>query len=194
MADQQEMLQSGGRPALIRALYDVLVRDHGYTGSYKAVARYVGRRRPRPRIRPVRRVEVGPGCQAQVDWVEPVVDVRELGGRTRLSAFNLTLSFSRMFSVQWRLDQGQLSWQEAHSRSFLAVEGVPWSVRFDHCKTAVAHRGGPWAILHADYASYAAQLGFVPAGLPYPPGQRQGQDGTADARCAVESDGRQRAL
>ena len=143
MADQQEMLQSGGRPAPIRALYDVLVRDHGYTGSYKAVARYVGRRRPRPRIRPVRRVEVDPGGQAQVDWVEPVVDVQEMGDRMRLTTCNLTLSFSRICSVQWRLDQGQLSWQEAHNRSFMAVEGVLLSVRFDNCKTAVARHCGP---------------------------------------------------
>ena len=40
--------------------------------------------------------------------------------------------------------------------------GVPWSVRFDNCKTAVARRGGPWAILNDDYAAYARQLGFVP--------------------------------
>ena len=64
-----------------------------------------------------------------------------------------------MWSVQWRLDQGQ---QEAHNRAFEAVQGVPWSVRFDNCKTAVVRRGGPWAILNDDYASYARQLAFVP--------------------------------
>ena len=146
----------------MRALHDTLVREHGYRGTYKAVARYVRRRRPPPKVRPLRRVEVRPGRQAQVDWVEPWVQVRELGGHTRLSAFSLSLSFSRMWSVQWRLDQGQLSWQEAHNRAFEAVQGVPWSVRFDNCKTAVARRGGPWAILNDDYAAYARPLGFVP--------------------------------
>ncbi len=100
------------------------------------------RRRPPPKVRPLRRVEVRPGRQAQV-------------------AFSLSLSSSRMWSVQWRLE-GQLSWQEAHNRAFEAVQGVPWSVRFDNCKTAVVRRGGPWAILNDDYASYARQLGFVP--------------------------------
>ena len=75
-------------------------------------------------------------CGRAADWVEPWVHVRELGGRTRLNAISLSLSFSRIWSVQWRLDQGQLSWQEAHNRAFEAVQGVPWSVRFDNCRTA----------------------------------------------------------
>ena len=39
---------------------------------------------------------------------------------------------------------------------------MPWSVWFDNCKTAVASKGGPWAILNPAYHSYAEQLGFVP--------------------------------
>ncbi|MCY3738707.1 MAG: hypothetical protein OXG13_20075 [Gemmatimonadaceae bacterium] len=64
---QQERLQEGQRPEPVRALYDTLVREHGYRGTYKAVARYVRRRRPPPKVRPLRRVEVRPGSQAQVE-------------------------------------------------------------------------------------------------------------------------------
>ena len=67
-----------------------------------------------------------------------------------------------MGSVQWRLDQAQLSWLDAHNGAFRAIGGVPWSVRFDNCKTAVASKGGPWAVLNPAYHSYAEQLGFVP--------------------------------
>ena len=35
-------------------------------------------------------------------------------------------------------------------------------MRFDNCKTAVASKGGPWAVLNPAYPSYAEQLGFVP--------------------------------
>ena len=119
------------------------------------------RRRPAPKLRPIRRVEVRPGSQAQVDWVAPRVYVSELGGWTPLNAFNLSLSFSRMWSVQWRLDQAQLSWLDAHNGAFRAIGGVPWSVRFDNCKTAVASKGGPWAVLNPAYHSYAEQLGFA---------------------------------
>jgi hypothetical protein len=67
-----------------------------------------------------------------------------------------------MWSLQWDPDQTQLSWLEAHNRGFTAVGGIPLTVRFDNCKTAVAAGGGPWAVLNADYRSYARQMGFVP--------------------------------
>ena len=76
---QQERVPEGQRPEPVRALYDTLVREHGYRGTCKAVARCVRRRRPPPKVRPLRRVEVRPGSRAQVDWVEPWVQVRELG-------------------------------------------------------------------------------------------------------------------
>ena len=55
-----------------------------------------------------------------------------------------------------------MSWLDAHNGAFRAIDGVPWSVRFDNCKTAVASKGGPWAVLNPAYHSYAEQLGFVP--------------------------------
>ena len=86
----KEQEDRAGRPDSVRSLYETLVCEHAYTGSYRSVQRYVQRRRPAPRLRPIRRVEVRPGSQAQVDWVEPRVYVSELGGWTRLSAFNLS--------------------------------------------------------------------------------------------------------
>jgi transposase len=56
------------RPESVKVLYETLVREHGYGGSYKAVLRYVRRRSAPPPIRPARRVETRPGAQAQVDW------------------------------------------------------------------------------------------------------------------------------
>lgn len=57
-----------GRPESVKSLYEQLVAEHGYVGSYKAVLRFVRRRAPAPKLRPVRRVETRPGTQAQVDW------------------------------------------------------------------------------------------------------------------------------
>ncbi|MDI3533205.1 MAG: hypothetical protein PWR28_1550, partial [Synergistaceae bacterium] len=41
---QQEERRPSTRPEPIRALYETLQMEHGYTGSYKAVVRYVRRR------------------------------------------------------------------------------------------------------------------------------------------------------
>lgn len=153
--------EAEGRPDPVMSLYEQLVNEHDFTGSYKAVWRYVRRRRPPPKIRPKRRVETRPGSQAQLDWATLRVYVADLGGWTSLSAFLMGLSYSRMGSLQWSVDQSQLSWLACHNRAFQFLEGLPWSVRIDNLKTAVAAGGGPWAVLNETYTSYARQLGFV---------------------------------
>ena len=49
------------RPESIRSLYERLVAEHGFGGSYKAVLRFVRQRAPAPKVRPVRRIETRPG-------------------------------------------------------------------------------------------------------------------------------------
>jgi len=152
-----------GRPEGVRMLYDLLVCEHGFTGSYKAVLRYVRRRTPPPPIRPVRRVETRPGLQAQVDWVQsrPLI-IEELSDRpTRLQAFVMTLSHSRMWAVVWSPRQDLLSWLECHNRALTWLGGVPATIRIDNLKTGVIEGAGAWAVLHPGYASYAKQLGFI---------------------------------
>lgn len=159
MAEQGER---EGRPEAVRLLYEELAERHGYDGSYKAVLRYVRRRMAAPRLRPIRRVETAPGAQAQVDWFEKVpVHVEELGGRTELDALVVALSHSRMFAVIWSLSRNLLWWLAGHNAGFARLGGIPWTVRIDNVKTAVAWGAGPWAKLQEGYASYADQLGFV---------------------------------
>jgi len=153
--------QREGRPDSVQSLYEMLTTQHGFTGSYKAVWRYVRRRRRPPKIRPKRRVETRPGTQAQLDWATTKLYVEELGGWTSVSAFLMSLSYSRMWSVQWSVDQSQLAWLSCHNRAFQYLGGIPWSLRIDHLKTAVAQGGGPWAVHNEIYSSYADQIGFV---------------------------------
>lgn len=150
-----------GRPESIRSLYEWLVVEQGFTGTYKSLVRYVRRRQPPPKIRPHRRVETKPGSQAQLDWAVVELYVEELGGVAQVSAFHMSLSYSRMWSVQWSANQNQLSWLSCHNRAFQYLGGVPWTVRIDNLKTGVTKGGGPRAVLNASYASYAAQVGFV---------------------------------
>ena len=44
----QENLPPGKRPEPVKALYETLVSEYGYEGSYKAVVRYVRRRADQP--------------------------------------------------------------------------------------------------------------------------------------------------
>jgi transposase len=156
MASQEERR----RPAPIKELYEELVVFEGFEGSYKSVVRYVNRRRPRPKLRPHRRVEVKPGTQAQVDWVER--KVRLAGeGEVTLYAFVMVLSFSRMWAVVWSRSMDLVSWLRCHNRAFERLRGVAASVRIDNLRTGVSSGAGPWAEVNAGYASYAGQVGFI---------------------------------
>ena len=149
------------RPESIKSLYEHLVAEHGYGGSYKAVLRFVRRRAPAAKVRPVRRIETRPGAQAQVDWATRRVYVHELGGVTPLSSLLMTLSHSRISPVRFYLDQTQLSWLDGHNHALRFLGGVPLTVRIDNLKTGVKRGAGAWAELNDTYQAYADQLGFI---------------------------------
>ena len=64
------MQTQSDRGVNLQVLYEWLVAEHAYTGSYKAIQRFVRAKYPRPRLRVRRRVETPPGAQAQADWAE----------------------------------------------------------------------------------------------------------------------------
>jgi transposase len=159
----QERLEDGrltreGRPCQVRQIYEILGRDHGYRGSYRAVVRHLGRRYGTPRVRALRRVETPPGVQAQHDWF----DVRApIGGRTEdLQALVGTLSHSRARFCWLSRDQSQLAWHTGHLELFGRYGGVPLWVRIDNLKTGVARGAGPTAVLNRTYEIFARSCGF----------------------------------
>jgi transposase len=161
MDQQDELTKAGGRPASVHALYDDLVSMHGYRGSYKAVVRFVRRRRGRPKLRPKRRVETLPGAQVQVDWAVMPLHIDTFGGVLPVSAFCMTLSHSRMWVVVWCNNQTMLSWLAAHNLAFNELGGVATTARIDNLKTGVAQGAGPWSKINKGYQSYAQQMGFI---------------------------------
>jgi transposase len=161
MAEQEERIEGGGRPAPVVSLYEQLVVEHGFLGSYKSVLRYVRRRQGPPRIRPSRRVEMRAGAQAQVDWVQTRVWIEELGGVVKLWAFVMVLSACRMWSVVWSRRKDMASWIRCHNEAFSRLGGVPLWLRPDNEKTAAGFGAGPWGEVNAGYEAYAKQMGFL---------------------------------
>ena len=162
LEEQQELLEEGKRPESVFSLYEALMaKTPPYTGSYKAVVRYVKRRRSRPKLRPKRRVETRPGAQMQIDWGVLHRYVGDLGGVVPVSAFCLTLSHSRMWVVIWRATQTMLSWICCHNQALVELRGVPDYARIDNLKTGISRGAGPWGTTNPGYRSYGAQVGFL---------------------------------
>ncbi|MBD3277786.1 MAG: IS21 family transposase [Candidatus Aegiribacteria sp.] len=157
----EENILKRDRPYPVKALHELLVCEHGFTGTYKSVLRYVRRRTPKPKKRPCRRFESRPGTQGQVDWFHVPVWIGELGGVVMLYAFVMVLSFSRKWAVVWSRSQDMLSWINCHNKAFDRLGGIPVSIRIDNLKTGVASGAGPWAVINEGYKSYADQTGFI---------------------------------
>jgi transposase len=147
------------RPVNVRDLYEHLLSEHEYAGSYKSVVRYVRARYGRPQIRTYRRVETPAGAQSQTDWGEyPGVDVGQ--GPEPLHAFVMVLSHSRKPAVVWSRSEDQLHWLWAHNEAYRRLRGVAAVNRIDNVKTAIAAGAGAWGTIHETYRAYARAVGF----------------------------------
>jgi transposase len=143
----------------LAALHEHLVAEHGYSGSRRSVQRYCRAHYPAPRVRARRRVETPPGAQGQADWA--VFGGVVIGGETvELLAFHLQLSWSRFGALVWSRRRDQLSWQEAHLKSFRRLGGVPACVRVDNEKTAVVRGAGSWGERNPAYRRFAERARF----------------------------------
>jgi transposase len=146
------------RPVNVQELYEHLVAEHGYEGSYQSVLRYVRRHYPKPKIRTYRRVETPPGAQTQTDWAEyPRVDV---GAGPEPRAFVMVLSHSRMPAVIWSRRQDLLSWLWCHNEAYRRLAGVAAVNRIDNVKTAIVQGAGAWGVIHPVYRAYARAVRF----------------------------------
>jgi transposase len=151
--------QGERRPVNVRDLYEHLLAEHAYGGSYKSVVRYTRARYPRPPMRTYRRVETPPGAQSQTDWAE--YRRVELGqGPEPLHAFVMTLSHSRKPAVVWSRSEDELHWLWAHNEAYRRLAGVAAVNRIDNVKTAIAVGAGAWGTINETYRAYARAVGF----------------------------------
>ncbi|MEW5980639.1 MAG: IS21 family transposase [Acidobacteriota bacterium] len=161
------------RPTSLKTLFNHLVCEFNYPGSYKSVRTYARKTFPRPKIRARRRVETPPGAQSQSDWGEFMIDIGDPGGPTKLYAFVMVLSHCRRRVVIWSRRCDQLSWHQVHNEAFRRLGGVAAVNRIDNLKTGMAIGAGPWGKVNSQYRRYAQQMRFhVDATEPRCPEQK----------------------
>jgi len=146
-------------PPSIEELYDYLIEEYDYKGSYRSVLHFVRKHYPLPRIRPRRRVELPAGCAAQVDWAESIKIIID-GQLTEVNALVMTLSHSRGTAAIWSYKRDEFSWINCHNKAFEFLGGIPAVIRPDNTKTAVIKGQGPTGKLNEIYKNYARGLKF----------------------------------
>ena len=120
-----------------QAIFQLLVEQHGFAGSYSAVKRFL--RRVEPALpRATVRMEVEPGAEAQVDFGPAGRLLDPDQGRLRRAwAFVMTLACSRHQYVEFVFDQTVATWCRCHRAAFEFFGGVPRRLVIDNLKAAI---------------------------------------------------------
>ena len=156
--DKEEGLRKQSHTA--KRIYDRLVSEMGFTGSYSIVRRVVHEMKeqyiPAQADMPL---EYDPGDAIQIDWGEATIYLR--GERKTIQIFCGRLCCSCDIFVMACLNQNAESFLEAQQRMFDHFGGVPRRLIFDNGKVGVKEGFGLHAVAQDYYRMFAAHYVFA---------------------------------
>jgi transposase len=119
-----------------RRIYQDLVSEHGFAGSYYSVRRFVRRLEARQEL-PFRRLECNPGEEAQVDFGKGAFLRDGNGPRRRPHVFRIVLSYSRKAYSEVVSRQTTEAFVRCLENAFWHFGGVPQRLVLDNLRAAV---------------------------------------------------------
>jgi transposase len=131
-----ELGLSGGRNAM--AIWQDLVGQHGFSGAYNTVKRFVRKLRSSAQPEAVGIILTGPGEEAQVDYgTGPMVRDPQTGRYRRTRLFVMTLGYSRKAVRLLVFRSSTRTWAELHETAFRRLGGACRVVVLDNLKEGV---------------------------------------------------------
>ncbi len=144
-----------------QVLYQELTQQHGYTGGYDTVRRFVRPLRDAQEVaaRASVRFETPPGLQSQIDWGQACVPFR--AGRAVRHFFVLTLGYSRRSFYLACRDEQLPTFLDAHEQAFAYFAGHTTEHLYDRPRTVCrpADGGVSW---NPTFQAFAKYWGFDP--------------------------------
>ena len=141
-------------------IFEALVRNHSYQGSYSGVRRYLQTLQKSSTKASVS-LEFKPGEMAQVDFgTGPKILDPETGKENKTWFFVMTLAWSRHMYAEIVPDQKVATWLGCHQRAFEFFGGVPEVVRIDNPKCAITRACFHDPELQRSYEEQACAYGF----------------------------------
>lgn len=142
-------------------LYQELVRDRHYKGSYDTVKRFVAPLRAIASRAALcqQRFETAPGQQSQIDWGQVTAHMRR--GPVKLHVFVLTLGFSRRSFYHLCANEQLGLFLEAHEAAFHHFGGLTREHLYDRPRTigSISPNGWRW---NETFLAFARHWGFEP--------------------------------
>jgi transposase len=141
-------------------IYQDLVTEKGFAGSYYSVRRYVGKLTVATEL-PFRRMECRPGAECQVDFGKGAPILDERGRRRRSHVFRNVLGFSRKGYSEAVQRQKTDDFLMCLENAFWDWGGVPRIVTIDNLKAAVKHADWYDPELNPKVQSFCEHYGTV---------------------------------
>lgn len=158
-----------------KTIYQALVRQHCFGGSYDAVNRFVrslGLKAPKATMP----LAFAIGEAAQIDFGSgPALVDLESGEVVKTHFFLMTLCWSRHQYAEIVLDQKVPTWLECHRRAFEWFGGVPGKLIIDNAKCAITRACRRDPVVQRAYGECAEGYGFKIDALPPREPQKKGR-------------------
>ena len=118
-------------------IWQDLVSEQGFTHSYSALKRFLGRLNQSQQL-PFRRIETPPGQECQVDFGQGAWTLKD-GKKRRPHVFRIVLSFCRKAYSEAVWKQTTENFIRCLENAFRWFSGVPKTLVLDNLKAAVIH-------------------------------------------------------
>lgn len=167
-APWQEQIERGFQEGLsVQRIYQDLVSEHGFAGSYHSVRRFLLRLHPGEAELPFRRMECEPGQELQIDFGQGAWVIED-GRRRKTHLFRCVLGCSRKgySEVVWR--QSTEGFIRCVENAFRYFGGVTATVVIDNLKAGVLRADWYDPDLNPKLEDFARHYGTVI--LPCKPG------------------------
>jgi len=143
-----------------KRIHQDLVTEHGFTGSYFSVRRYVNKLEQAQPL-PFRRMEALPGQEAQIDFGTGAPVINAEGKRRRTYVFRMVLSCSRKGYSEAVYRQTTEDFLRCIENAFWYFGGVPKTLVIDNLKAAVTRADWYDPDVHPMVLSFAEHYGTV---------------------------------
>lgn len=157
-------------------IYQHLIKNHQFSGSYNAVQRYVRKKRSNNQQNLTVPLNFKPGEAVQVDFGKgpDLLDLRT--ARVEQTwFFVMTLCFSRHQYVELVTHQDIHTWLTCHQNAFNWFGGVTEKVIIDNPKCAITKASTTDPQIQRSYEALAQEYGFVISPCPPADPQKKGR-------------------
>jgi transposase len=141
-------------------IYQDLTTEYNFTGSYYSVRRFVGRLEPTREL-PFRRLECGPGEEAQVDFGTGAPIIGPDGKRRKTHVFRIVLSHSRKAYSEAVYRQTTDDFLRCLESAFRHFGGAPKCLVLDNLRAAVKKADWFEPELNPKVQSFGQHYGFA---------------------------------